>query len=188
LAPVEDVLVETTNSGFDVFFEPVTAANNQPRRILFNLRLLEHNTPVSAWLLGHGDVPPHPIGPGDAVNAVNTGVVNAYTVETRAAVGAQVTPSVITPNGDGRNDRATIRLVLAQFADDLAVEVEIFDLSGRMVRRLLSTQEPAGAYEHTWDGRNDGGSLVAPGLYVLRIAVTTETRTFERSTSLGVAY
>ncbi len=188
LAPVDDVLVEPTASGFDVFFTPVTAANNEPRRVLFNLRLLEHNTPVNAWLLGEGDVPPHPIEPGDAIDEVSTGVINAYTIGTKAAVDIQVSPSVITPNGDGHNDGATIELVLAQFSDDLEIDLEIFDLSGRCVRRLLAVQQPAGAYQYPWDGRNDGGSLVPPGLYVLRVAVTSEIRTFENSRTLGVAY
>ena len=41
------------------------------------MRLLEHNTPINAWLLGNDDVPPHPITPGNS-EAISTGVMNAF--------------------------------------------------------------------------------------------------------------
>ncbi|MDA0334634.1 MAG: gliding motility-associated C-terminal domain-containing protein [bacterium] len=188
LTPVDDLVVEPTASGFDVLFAPVTAANNEPLRVLFNLRLLEHNTPVHAWLLGEGDAPPHPIRAGDANQAVTTGVINAFTVETRAVVGMELRPSIITPNGDGRNDLVSIQLVLAQFAADLDIDIEIFDFAGHRVRKLVSTRRSAGAYDHVWDGRNDGGSLVPPGIYILRTAVISDAQTFESSRTIGVAY
>jgi hypothetical protein len=186
--PVDDVVVEPTASGFDVFFAPVTQASNEPLRVLFNMRLLEHNTPINAWLLGEADVPPHPIRAGDASDAVSTGVINAFTIRARAAVELELTPAVITPNGDGRNDLASIQLVLAQFAGDLDIDLEIYDLAGHRVRRLLSARQSAGAYDHIWDGRNDDGSLVPPGIYVVRIAVVSDAQTFDSSRTLGVAY
>ena len=54
LVAVGAVEVAETADGFAVFFDPVQEANNQPLRVTFKLRLLEHNTPVNAWLLGAG--------------------------------------------------------------------------------------------------------------------------------------
>ena len=186
--PVEDVTVESIEDGFEVFFTPVNSDNNQPLRVLFNLRLLEHNTPVNAWLLGGADVPPHPVRPGDAVDDVSTAVANAFTIEARAGVAMRFSTSVITPNGDGRNDAASIQLVLAQFANAVDTTMEVFDLSGRRVRQLVSEQTPSGAYDETWDGRNDAGHLVPPGVYLVRVAVNSDAETFARARLVGVVY
>ena len=104
MVDVADVEVESTADGFHVFFDPVDGANNQPLRLVFKMRLLEHNTPVNAWLLGADDVPPHPVSVGDASADVGTGAINIFTLDTRPSVETQVSAPVITPNGDGINE------------------------------------------------------------------------------------
>jgi len=58
----------------------------------------------------------------------------------------------------------------------LDFEVEIYDLSGRRVR-LLSEQRLAttGAYAISWDGTDESGNLVPPGVYAARVRVETNT-------------
>ncbi len=188
LVEVPDFALETTADGFDLFFPTVDAQNNQPLRITFRLRLLEHNTPVKAWLLGAGDIPPHPITPGNANSEVSTDVINAFTKQSEPSVQVVVSTSIITPNGDGINEAAHISLVLSQFSANIAVDVNIFDLSGRKVRQLVSARRPVGAYSETWDGRDEQGELVAPGLYVCRIGVEADSETFAEMQLIGVAY
>lgn len=185
---VAGVEVEATEAGFDLSFDPVTTDNNEPLRVLFDMRLLEHNTPINAWLLDGFDVPPHPVLPGNAIDEVSTGVVNVFTTGTRAEVGLSLAQRVITPNGDGANDVATIELILAQFAAGLDVRIDVFDLGGRRVRQILSAEQPAGSYEHTWDGRDEGNNLVPPGIYVVRVDVTSDAGSFEASQVVGVVY
>lgn len=43
--------------------------------------------------------------------------------------------------------------------------LEIFDATGRRVRRLFSGTETAGRHQIDWDGRDDGGFPVGNGLY-----------------------
>lgn len=43
--------------------------------------------------------------------------------------------------------------------------LNIFDLNGRLVRRLVDGVQPAGRQSITWDGRGDDGSAVANGMY-----------------------
>jgi hypothetical protein len=43
--------------------------------------------------------------------------------------------------------------------------VSIYDVNGRCVRKLFSRTIPRGAYAATWDGRDDAGRAVAPGVY-----------------------
>jgi hypothetical protein len=49
------------------------------------------------------------------------------------------------------------------------VDLAIFDARGRLVRRLLASDRPAGTGEAVWDGRDDGGAGVAAGVYLARM-------------------
>ncbi|MFB3909770.1 MAG: FlgD immunoglobulin-like domain containing protein [Candidatus Eisenbacteria bacterium] len=60
---------------------------------------------------------------------------------------------------------ATIRLEMPAPA---FVRAGVFDSSGRRVRALLDGNVAAGARELTWDGRDDRGRTVAPGVYFAR--------------------
>ncbi len=57
--------------------------------------------------------------------------------------------------------------VLSQPAE---VEVEIFSLSGRLVRRLRMVATAPGFGQVPWDGRDEGGRRLANGTYLYRIA------------------
>ena len=188
LQPVEGAQVVVTQSGFDVFFDPIQITGSRSFRLQFDLRILEHNTPVDAWLIGDVNAPPHPVRPGDASDEISTGVTHAFSVETRPVVEARLSTTVISPNGDGQIDTAEILLILSQFTSGIEVEVEILDLSGRRVRRLIFDQRAAGAYDEAWDGRDDDGHLVPPGLYVLRVSAASDAETFHSSNTVGVVY
>ena len=50
------------------------------------------------------------------------------------------------------------------------VRVDVFDLSGRRVRKLLNqSRSPAGSSSVSWDGRDENGSKVADGVYLARL-------------------
>ena len=49
------------------------------------------------------------------------------------------------------------------------VRVEIYSLSGRLVRRLESVSLPAGFGRIPWDARNQAGSSLASGTYLYRL-------------------
>lgn len=49
-------------------------------------------------------------------------------------------------------------------------EVALFDVGGRRVRTLTSGARRGGYHQLAWDGRDDAGARVAPGLYFLRSA------------------
>ena len=61
--------------------------------------------------------------------------------------------------------------------DDSPVEVLIYDLSGRLVRQLVEQRGVStGEYGVVWDGRDESGLVVAPGVYVVRLRVDTDTQ------------
>ena len=84
--------------------------------------------------------PPHPIAPGNASEAIGTGVMNAFATQSQPDVQINSSTTVLTLNGDGINDVAQIDLVLSQFAASMEVTVDICDLSGRSVHRLTSAR------------------------------------------------
>jgi len=46
------------------------------------------------------------------------------------------------------------------------VTVDIYDLSGRKIKTLITTSEGQGIHSVTWDGKDDSGSAVPAGIYV----------------------
>ena len=61
------------------------------------------------------------------------------------------------------NPRTTIRYSLPRVT---LVRIVIYDVNGRLVRRLVDGNEPAGERTVTWDGRDDRGAFVGSGVYV----------------------
>ena len=100
-----------------------------------------------------------------------------------------VVPNPFTPNGDGVNDAATLRYNLLSLSTPRPVEIGIYDLSGRRVRVLFSGEEANGRYvDKLWNGRDDAGQMVPPGLYLARIEVAGDSGGAEHSAMVGVAY
>jgi hypothetical protein len=60
-----------------------------------------------------------------------------------------------------------------------AVDVVVFDVAGRRVRRLLSAPLPEASRTLVWDGRDDAGRPVASGTYFLRASTVAESRTLK---------
>ena len=56
------------------------------------------------------------------------------------------------------------------------MEAAVCQLDGRRVRVLGERRAlSAGSYEIGWDGRDEGGNLVPPGLYCVRLHIHTNT-------------
>jgi flagellar hook assembly protein FlgD len=49
------------------------------------------------------------------------------------------------------------------------VKLEIYNVLGQNVRTLANTRLESGAYEVTWNGRNNSGNLVSAGMYIYRL-------------------
>ncbi len=99
-----------------------------------------------------------------------------------------VSNPAFSPNGDGINDQLQISYILLRALREVDTDLSLRDLSGRVVRRLQSGGTVNGPQELRWDGRDDSGRAVAPGLYLLRLSIETDTGTEERTRVVGVAY
>jgi hypothetical protein len=70
-----------------------------------------------------------------------------------------------TPNPFGT--RTALRFDVPE--SGAAVELSVFDVTGRHVRTLLSGAQPAGQHVVLWDGRDSAEARVAPGVYFYRL-------------------
>jgi len=189
LAPAAVARVETAPDGFSVFFAPaMDPQNSQPLRLIFRQQALEHHTAVDAWLLGPAGSVPQPVAAGNANDRVLTNALTVYTTDPAPDLQVRLLPAILTPNGDGVNEAARIDYALIQFAGPIQMDVEVFDLSGRRVRRLLSGLQPSGAYQLSWNGRDEGGQLLPPGAYLCRVQARAQARTFASEKIIGVVY
>jgi hypothetical protein len=64
------------------------------------------------------------------------------------------------------NPETTIRFDLAQ---DGPARIDIYNVTGQLIRRLVEADRQAGSYQVVWNGRNDDGQLVPSGIYFCRL-------------------
>lgn len=89
-----------------------------------------------------------------------------------ASASARALDLVMSPNPF--HGASEIRFVAPQ--EGMAI-LDVFDASGRKVRRLWNGGAVQGAQALTWDGRSDAGEAVPSGVYYVRISVNEASAT-----------
>ena len=133
---------------------------------------------------------PQGVSPGDATGKFEG---NRTTVATSDAdegelLHLRVDTAVVTPNGDGANDEVRLAYEILEITGLTSVRVEVWDLSGRRVRLLHEASEGIGAYEQLWDGRDDNGHMIPPGIYPFTIRINPDREEVRKGGLLYVAY
>ena len=103
---------------------------------------------------------------------------------------AVVIPKIFTPNGDRINDETSIEFTLFRVHVARPVTVSLHSLDGRQVRSITSSIA-GGQQRFVWDGRDQVGAVVPPGMYIASIGVSTDASdAVGRQVALlvGVAY
>jgi flagellar hook assembly protein FlgD len=77
----------------------------------------------------------------------------------------------VTPNPF--NPVTEIRFVLPKA---MTVQLDVFAVDGRRVRRLVSGDRVAGPHTVRWDGRDEAGSSLASGTYRIRLRADGQVR------------
>ncbi|HEX7070522.1 MAG TPA: DUF3160 domain-containing protein, partial [Rhodothermales bacterium] len=80
------------------------------------------------------------------------------------------------------NDGVAVAFRIPASTAPQSVTLGIYDVQGRLVRRLVDQTLPPGNYTLRWDGSLDDGSLAASGTYFCRLT------SGERSETIGVAH
>jgi flagellar hook assembly protein FlgD len=98
-------------------------------------------------------------------------------------VNVRIDPNPFTPNGDGRNDETVIDFAVANVVKTKTLRLNIFDLNGKKVKTISDVRtgiypfygDPrVGGRGILWDGKNDDGKTVLPGVYLLQISIDTD--------------
>ena len=174
-------VVPTSGDSLQVAFAPLGPDSGvEAVRLDFSTALFSTGAVMQASLqhseLGAGGW--QRVDPGEAVAEV---VSNTTTLVGKVASGplvqaVSVEPAAFSPNGDGINDEASFRFAVVKVGDDSPVEVLIYDLQGRLVRRLVEQRGlSTGSYGIAWDGRDGRGEVAPPGIYLARLRVDTDT-------------
>jgi DNA-binding cell septation regulator SpoVG len=95
---------------------------------------------------------------------------------------------VLTPNSDGVNDAFEVAYILLKLTQPAPVFFEIYDLGGRLVRRGYAGEDRSGRFARVWDGRDDYGDLVGPGLYLYQVQVAADNETECRTGVVNVVH
>ena len=132
----------------------------------------------SDWARGYTQVSDYVLGPDGAVYyalnayayASGSGEVrrivhnNSVAVPGRAEPDFEFSPVFPTPS----HGEATLRYVLSRAG---SARLTLYDALGRRVRQLVpESEQGAGEHRARWDGRDDAGRAVAPGVYLARLA------------------
>jgi hypothetical protein len=108
-----------------------------------------------------------PLVPGRRYKLTTDCIPVGVGIEPEIPVGFSISQNY--PNPFNPSTRLTYAL-----PEQAAVRIVVFDVLGREVRRIVDNEtKPAGVYDVTWDGKNNGGSVVPTGTYFLRFEAGT---------------
>ena len=95
----------------------------------------------------------------------------------------EVVANPFTPNGDDINDAVKFVFPIFKMPGQTSLILEVYALNGSLVhRRAQSVASAAGVQEVSWDGRDQDGVLLPPGLYICRVGPEVDAESSGEST------
>jgi hypothetical protein len=190
-------ILAITDKGFRVRF-PAISENNSLLKITFRTAVLRFNTEFRGQASLSTETGSFQntvsgnsaeLGDGDSPNRSSTTVASPAVIRRNRLVDAlELLPNPFTPNRDGVNDQVAITYNVLALTKAGDVKVRIFDLAGRLVKSLQNERLGSGRYTLSWDGTDDQGKSVQPGIYLLQIAVEGDEHGDALVHSVAVAY
>jgi hypothetical protein len=166
--------VDSTAAGFQVRF-PRPLRSNQLVELRFSSAVFLQSTRFDLFLEDSRTSVRQPAEPGDATelaqsnsNVVRLPIAGDLLANLRAT-------SAFTPNGDGVNDQLRLSLDLVNVLAPRPLNLRFYDLAGRLVHSE-EKEALAGKQEFSWNGRDSGGKLLPPGLYLLELSIEGDAR------------
>jgi hypothetical protein len=135
--------------------------------------------------VGHSDFPGswQRADDGDANGIIDSETTVVLALERGGVLGNVELEASFTPNGDGINDELEVSFSLLRVGAPVDTRIDIFDLSGRLVRTLLDGQLTPARHALRWQGDDRSGNVVPPGIYLLRIDSDVDSKS-SRSTTI----
>ena len=193
LAPVEPLAVEEDRDGITVHLpRRVTAADNPPLRLVFGTEVFDFATSFLGEAVdSERETLAQQVNEGDAGPELSTNslrVLGSAGGAQAAVQNIRFSTPVLTPNGDGANDRVEISYELFRLPEAVGVAIEVYGLDGRRLARVPVGSQASGPQTARWDGRDADGRLLPPGTYLLNLSLDAESNEGARLRPLGIAY
>ena len=193
LVPVSSDSVVIENGGFVVYLPQPINSDKPPRlRIRLETTLYEVATTLGAEVFSRtGRGFPQQVVGGDVSDDIGTNQLRV--LAQASSLGSilsnvEVHPPVFTPQGDGINDLVQFHYNLLSIQTGVVVEIAVHSLDGKQQRQLFSKQQSAGPHNVVWDGRDETGQLLAPGIYLAQITAKTDKGQLTQTRPIYIAY
>ncbi|MFH1007595.1 MAG: hypothetical protein V1800_08850 [Candidatus Latescibacterota bacterium] len=180
-------------SGDSLFVDFPSVIRSAVIKVDFETAVFYNGSPFTAFV-GHSSTPWawQRVDPGNATDEVegrSTRVfLTALPAHEELIGNISIAPDVITPNGDGVNDRMDVIFSVFKVDRERRVTAQLYDMGGLPVIEIGSWRGASGNYETSWDGRDETGELVSPGLYLCRIEVDGDEGNKAISKVISVVY
>ncbi len=102
---------------------------------------------------------------------------STFLVSYGAATGTLPVPLAIRLDRNRPNPFNPVTTIDFHLTRRAVVRLEIYDITGRIVRRLVDGTVPAGTTSVVWDGRDRSGRPAQSGVYFSRLRVENQSRT-----------
>jgi len=189
------------------FATPITDSDNSGADSLyvsFNTKLLRNVHDFKAMLFNSASPPNDNAG---GVKVWENQDLGYWTVKTTSIIegilsNVQAVPKAFTPNNDNINDFTVIEFTLAKL-QEINLNIKIYSTKGSLVTTLfddklgatdwfvkekLGNEALAKIMPGYWDGTNEDGDLVPPGVYLYQVIADTDDGEKIESGSLVVGY
>ncbi|MEE2628674.1 MAG: gliding motility-associated C-terminal domain-containing protein [Candidatus Latescibacterota bacterium] len=128
------------------------------------------------------------VEPGDATDWVQSSTNAVYLpLDGALFVNVDFDTQCITPNGDGVNETLEVDFDLVNMLEDRPIYLRVFDAAGRRVRSV-EHWAVTGPQKLVWDGMDEGGRRVVPGMYIVHLLARGDARDQSAYRTVGVAY
>jgi hypothetical protein len=173
-----------TTRGDSLFVKLPKTVTRDSVDIFFKARIFENPTVFDVFLFNSRRT-----GVWQGVKPAGAGATSVFLpsvpVDDRLIRNVSLEPRVITPNADQIHDRMNVCFDLVKV--DVSPEVNIYSLQGRLVKEL-ARQEGEERCVYLWNGTDEAGTLVPPGVYLCRIQVHAEIGTQSVQRLMYVVY
>ncbi|MBT3344379.1 MAG: hypothetical protein HN712_23770 [Gemmatimonadetes bacterium] len=157
--------------------------------IVFDSKVFRYGTRFQGRAFADGADLPLLTEGGNATSSLQTdGLLVRVSIGSKIVGPLIISPAAFSPNGDGINDVARVDFVVQHLVTPSPVRVDVYDLSGRRVRQLADTRQSSGEYSIDWDGRDDEGGLLPPGLYIVAVEIRSDEGSHRRLAQAAVVY